>query len=758
MTREMNSKIMTYIVSSGGKFAPSGLLLSILLSLLMLVLGDGNVWGETIDFNLPNGYYFLGNEAGDNGVASYAPNNFTANFYMCPAEGAVNAQNYLNGESNKPLITTLKSFTTNGKTYSYAIWYIEAATGDNEGYFYIKHYETGKYMVANDNTSPTATRRRVNLGPTEKPVTNDGLFRIQSDDGGATFYISPREKHVENNDGDNKYLSPAKGNKDYLYATSDASSTGGTIGLWAGNTKNSAWHFVDARCVAPTITYDKDTYSVTISTETADDVVYYTTGGAEPTTSSTNNGTSSITITNVTGRTAIKAIAANDANRRPSIVVSQIILPEATIELAESSYSYTGEEIEPTVTVKDGSTVIDPSEYTVTYSNNVNAGENTATVTITDKEGGDYIVYGTTTFTIEKATISPTVSIVGWTYGETPNEPTVDGNSGNGSVTYKYKASDAETYSETVPTDAGNYMLIAIIAETENTSGATTVPFEFAISPKSLGDGYKAAEGIDIQMEQVEDHVEVTSVKDGETPLVENKDYIVTIEEQGVDWIVIVSGIGNYGGAARGLFVHAEFINAAGADKAVAAYRARTDLSKPAGTSIYIVRKVIPSIGSVVISPVDYLPKDVPVLMLRDNESTGFLASEKPDESVDGISEITAETRNSNLLQVSDGTVAVEAAQVYMYFNGVFVQTFNGILPNGSFYLYNPNYKPTTSTTGDSAPLQLVIEGTTGIEDERRMMEGGRGEKWYTLDGRCLCGKPTTKGLYFNNGHKMIVK
>ena len=48
--------------------------------------------------------------------------------------------------------------------------------------------------------------------------------------------------------------------------------------------------------------------------------------------------------------------------------------------------------------MKDGSTVIPAAEYTVGYSNNTAVG--TATVTITDKVGGNYAVSGSTTFDI----------------------------------------------------------------------------------------------------------------------------------------------------------------------------------------------------------------------------------------------------------------------------------------------------------------------------------------------------------------------
>jgi len=246
---------------------------------LMLTLGSGSVWGATIDFNQPDGYYYLGNDAGDNGVPAYDGSDFNANFYMCPAYSAtVNEQNYLGGDSEKPLITTYKSFPTITKTYSWAVWYIEAATGSNAGCFYIKHRDSGKYLVANDNSSPAATRRRVNLGPTAKPDGNDGLFYIQSDDDGTTYYIYPKEKK----DGNNKYLTPSNGNKDDLSATSQNSWTGGIIGFYTAKVKNSAWHFVLVPTEKPTITYDNTTNEVTMVSATTGATIYYTTDGSEP--------------------------------------------------------------------------------------------------------------------------------------------------------------------------------------------------------------------------------------------------------------------------------------------------------------------------------------------------------------------------------------------------------------------------------------------------------------------------------------------
>ena len=55
-----------------------------------------------------------------------------------------------------------------------------------------------------------------------------------------------------------------------------------------------------------------------------------------------------------------------------------------------ASCTYTGDALEPAVTLNDGDAVIPAGEYTVEYSNNTNAG--TGRVTIKDVDGGNYII------------------------------------------------------------------------------------------------------------------------------------------------------------------------------------------------------------------------------------------------------------------------------------------------------------------------------------------------------------------------------
>ena len=145
----------------------------------------------------------------------------------------------------------------------------------------------------------------------------------------------------------------------------------------------------------------------------------------------------------------------------------------ATVELSQTSYIYDGSEKTPSVTVKDGSVVVDPSEYSVTYSNNTNAG--TATVSIYDNDGGDYNVIGSATFTITKAggnvTTAPTAKSL--TYSGSAQTLA---NAGSGTGTMYYSLSETSDFSTTIPTgtNAGSYIVYYYAAESANYNQSAT--------------------------------------------------------------------------------------------------------------------------------------------------------------------------------------------------------------------------------------------------------------------------------------------
>ena len=124
------------------------------------------------------------------------------------------------------------------------------------------------------------------------------------------------------------------------------------------------------------------------------------TSGTHYTVSYSNNinaGTATVTITGQGNYTGTKSANFTiNAKGASDLTISDI-----------AAVTYNGSEQTPTVTVKDGSTTLtNGTHYTVSYSNNINAG--TATVTITGQ--GNYTGTKSANFTINKAPLTITAN------------------------------------------------------------------------------------------------------------------------------------------------------------------------------------------------------------------------------------------------------------------------------------------------------------------------------------------------------------
>lgn len=119
-----------------------------------------------------------------------------------------------------------------------------------------------------------------------------------------------------------------------------------------------------------------------------------------------------------------------------------------------SNQTYSGSAKTPTPTVTLNGTVIPSTGYDVTYSNNINAG--TATITVTGK--GDYTGTATGTFTINKATPSYTAPSLrtGLTYSGSSQYLTTSGQTYDGTI--QYSTNGVNWYSSRRSgTNAGDY-------------------------------------------------------------------------------------------------------------------------------------------------------------------------------------------------------------------------------------------------------------------------------------------------------------
>ncbi|MCD7840238.1 MAG: CAP domain-containing protein [Erysipelotrichaceae bacterium] len=158
-------------------------------------------------------------------------------------------------------------------------------------------------------------------------------------------------------------------------------------------------------------------------------------------------GTATITVTpkESTSYKLTKTITVNGSSSSSS-ASNKTSISKMTASLSQTSYTYDGTAKKPTVTLKNGSTTLkNGTDYTVSYSNNTNAG--TATVKITGK--GSYTGTLTKTFTINKASYTPTVKSYTGSYDGQSHTITIS-NVKSGS-TIKYKTSSDASYTSTKP-------------------------------------------------------------------------------------------------------------------------------------------------------------------------------------------------------------------------------------------------------------------------------------------------------------------
>lgn len=115
-----------------------------------------------------------------------------------------------------------------------------------------------------------------------------------------------------------------------------------------------------------------------------------------------NNINAGIATVTITGKGNYAGTVSKDFEISPQTINGY------TIETSNESFTYDGtEKTYQSVVVKKGNQIIPEEEYQVAYSNNVNAGTNSAKLTISDVDGGNYVVTGQSKmFTIGKRNIT----------------------------------------------------------------------------------------------------------------------------------------------------------------------------------------------------------------------------------------------------------------------------------------------------------------------------------------------------------------
>ena len=248
--------------------------------------------------------------------------------------------------------------------------------------------------------------------------------------------------------------------------------------------------------------------------------------------------TAKATSTNFTGEaTAQWSIVAADA-------------AAFTVTLDPTSFVYDGTAKQPAVTVQDGSAdLVENTDYTLAYENNVNAGQ--GKVTVTGK--GNYSGTKEATFTIEKAPLSAmTLDPTSFVYNKTAQTASVT----------SVKAGDLDvpatdySVSGNTETAAGTYT-VTVTATGNNFQGTLTQQFTIA---QANANGFDVTLGTATYSYDGTEKQPIVTVKDGETVLTAGTDYTVAYSDNvnAGTATVTVTGQGNYTGEKTANFTIAK--------------------------------------------------------------------------------------------------------------------------------------------------------------------------------------------------------
>ena len=441
-----------------------------------------------------------------------------------------------------------------------------------------------------------------------------------------------------------------------------------------------------------------------------------------------------------------------------------------------SSLVYNGQAQEPApVLTFHEMTLAAGTDYTVAYSNNTNAG--TATVTVTGQ--GNYSGQATKNFTItqKEATLQWSNTDLVWTGQQV--KPTCE-------VTNLCGTDKCEVTVDGAQVEAGTYTATATALANANYKLPQAVTCEYSITKKIEDDTVDPIAG-NVKAE-VYDETTKQAVITEMTPTEGETTYTIPATIGGYD-VVAVTGNLNKAKGITDIYLPAAVVQVDDANLKTASGRARVhapiqslgsyaamlpdhvgeykvmsevkqtaqrywtfscdvDVTLPEGLEInYIKARSASEVTKVVVNA-DKIPANNGVMLIGEQGVTyTFVALETTSTGGD---------YSGNLLE------PVLTDTHYAYASGYYV------LKNGQFHAIAndaaqiPACKAVLHLSGAAGArvLNIVDSDATGIESVELRTENGEfaTAAWYTLDGRKLNAKPTTKGMYILNGKKVIVK
>ena len=493
--------------------------------------------------------------------------------------------------------------------------------------------------------------------------------------------------------------------------------------------------------ITPTVTMSGWTFGGTPSTP---EVTGNTGQGAESFTyRSAGSETFTEDVPTAAGTHTVKVTIAATDNYNGGEATSEFTIGKADISAVSiadiADQTYTGEAIEPTVTVKLGDVTIGAEQYSVAYTDNVNVG--VATVTLTFTSGNfttsEPALTKTATFQIAAATAIITAQAEQTaTYDTKAHEIVATVEKGTIAVAYYATADDRTEGSnvlEVLPVNAGTYF--ARISQTDANYTSEPVDVTLTILPAEITAVTLAETTLRYTGE--EQTVQVDAVVAGTLTLTAD-DYDVTgltATDKGTH-TVTVTGKGNFTGTATATFtiVNRLLEGVTFAADWASYFNADEDIDLPEGIAAYVVTGVGET--SATLTQLSLIPAATPVLLHQGDEAT------TENTLADG-----------NMMRHADEAVEVAAVggTVYGLYEGALMRVATGTIPAGRNYLL-------VAATASPAPrlgLKTDSDIVTGISTA--VQTAADGDRWYTLDGQPLQQKPARRGIYIKNGQKVYI-
>ena len=681
-----------------------------------------------------------------------------------------NDRKYYKIKRNKATDATAIYLVPRTKTVSYAIasveanvsgpansilWYFDVAYSDEwVTYYYVVNAATGEYLYFNGKATQSANDNAFETREELVAADNDRyLFAFAKTTTADRYYILPKalQDLVKNS-----YSLVFWDGTSALTSAADRAADGGK------------WYLTEADVTdlcPPRLTLDADG-NVTLSSRTRGATIKYKVGSE---TDFNNNA-----IPQMTDGSKVVITTQTTLGGAETIWPVTVVY-KPTVTLAEQSVVYNGQ----TQTPELSSVMIgtdDITNYCVVSTNDINAGD--ATAVITQKENNPYyedpyyVVYGTAQFTIEKSPLTIYANGKMIEYGDALPELSF---STNGLATidevHVNLGCDANTssvignypifFNDLTSSPGVKYTITRYDGGADASSNykdVTLIPSSLVITGKSLGDGTQMAEGITAELTTDGEGITITA---GTSTELDENDYGIAKTTEGLydDFIWTITGKGYYTGSAQVARVKSEYTNRDNEFRA--GYVASHDWAIPESSTIkaWIATYVDAALNVLRVKEVNYLPKDVPVILTAtDDKSGGVLVSPKPDD----VAELTDAQKDGNLFEVVEDAnglnVTTDDTYKYVFHKGELVLAFRGTtLPKGTIYI---DSNKSGSSVPAGAPLLIVKEDEiTGIiEINENQNTKPIDENWYSLDGRKLSGKPVLKGLYINKGRKIVVK